>query len=239
MSVPENLRQQLLATARGAAREPHDDQVETLYNQLVDELETIFGKNQKDVAAELQRIAKAVEDEGDVEAAFGFKQRTCEVLLKRSMFQRRAAREGTAPAPAMNFASSTGGQERAPVLRAEHSRLLGSLEFICFPTDDAERDAGFYRNSLAGQTLFDHPGDTRTIGMKVASGPAIIFLQDGRLSGCQPLFFVSDMDKVLEQLTRDGVGKPIGPIQTASGTIWGFVDPNGHKFAILDKKNFS
>jgi predicted enzyme related to lactoylglutathione lyase len=237
VSVPENLRQQLLATARGAAHEPHDDQVESLYNQLVDELEQIFGKNQKDVAAELQRVAKTVEDEGDAEAAFGFKQRTCEVLLKRSMSQRRAAREGTAPTPAMNFATTSGGQERTPVLRAEHSRLLGSLEFICFPTDDAERDAAFYRGSFAGQTLFDHQEKTRLIGMKVASGPAIVFLHDSRLTGCQPLFFVSDMDKVLEQLTRDGVGKPIGPIQTAIGTIYGFVDPNGHKFAILDKKH--
>lgn len=237
MSVPDNLRQQLLSTARGAASEPLNEQVEVVYNQLVDELEQIFNKNQKDVAAELARIAKSVEDEGNVEAAIGFKQRTCEVLLKRSMSQRRAAREGSSPVPSINFANSGSTQERTPVLRAEHSRLLGSLEFICFPTDDAARDASFYTRSFSGQTLFDHPGAARVIGVKVASGPALLFLQDSRLTGCQPLFFVSDLDKVLKQLSAQNVDKPIGPITTAISTIYGFVDPNGNRFAIFEKKS--
>ena len=236
MSVPDNLRQQLLVTARGAAQEPHDDHMESLYNQLVDELEQIVGKNQKDVAAELQRIAKVVEDEGDVEAAFGFKQRTCEILLKRSMSQRRAAREGTPPLPAMQHGSTGGSQERPPVLRSEHSRLLGSLEFICIPTDDAERDSAFYRRSFSGQVLFDQTVGTRLLALKVASGPALLFLQDDRLSGCQPLYLVTDVDKVLEQLANEKMDSQIGPIKTANSNIYGFVDPNGHRFAIFDKK---
>ena len=68
------------------------------------------------------------------------------------------------------------------------------------------------------------------LGLSVRFGTLLA----GRAAGCCDC---SDMEKVLEQLTRDGVGKPIGPIQTAIGTIYGFVDPNGHKFAILDKKN--
>src|SRR5689334_15349734 len=81
------------------ALEADPSEAEKQYDGLIDELERVFGKNHKEVAAELQRIAKTIEDGGEADAAFSFKQRTCEILLKRNMEQRRLNRPAQHPVP--------------------------------------------------------------------------------------------------------------------------------------------
>jgi hypothetical protein len=61
---------------------------ERLVTEIIDELKSRHNDNQREIAADLQAISKRVEAK-DAQAAFTFKQKSCEVLLKLSMASRR------------------------------------------------------------------------------------------------------------------------------------------------------
>lgn len=74
--------------ADAAINEKNAELSENLYDHLLAQLKLIIGDNEKELAAELQRMAGELEAEGRKEDAFDFKQRTCAVLLKMSMSTR-------------------------------------------------------------------------------------------------------------------------------------------------------
>lgn len=215
--------------ARQALGENNVDQREQLYNELIDQLETMFGKNDKEVAAELQRIAKKIEESGDPDSAFAFKQRSCEMLLKRNMAARRA--QGRPPAP------PSGGLDRSTLTGLKPlNRLLQTLECICMPSRDVDRDAEFYRENTNADLVFQHSAPVKMVGLKVSSGPVLLLIDCAELQACQPMYSSDDAVHVLEELAKRSMEPTVGPIGTAVGTIFGFVDPSGNHFALIDKK---
>src|ERR1700738_1827544 len=97
---------EVLAKAREALNAKDADQVEQLYTHIVTYVQKAFNSNQRDVAAELQRLAKSIESTATVEDALAFKQRTCEIMLKISMAERHKGKQApatTPPPPALPF----------------------------------------------------------------------------------------------------------------------------------------
>lgn len=225
----DNFKASMLDRARRALDENDTDQREQLYNSMIDELEALFGKNDKEVAAELQRIAKSIEEQGDPDSAFAFKQRSCEMLLKRNMAARRAqGRPATPPTGQLDRSTLTGLK---PL-----NRLLQTLECICMPSSNLDRDAEFYRTNINADQVFTHNSGPRLIGLKVSSGPVMLLIDAKELETCQPIYSADDSNNALAELAKRNVVPTVGPITTAVGTIYGFVDPSGNRFALIDKK---
>jgi hypothetical protein len=226
--VNDNLRASFIDRARQALDEHDSTQREQLYNELIDEMERVFGKNDKEVAAELQRIAKQIEEQGDPDSAFAFKQRSCEMLLKRNMAARRAqGRPG-----------GSAGLDRSTLTGIKPlNRLLQTLECVCMPSKDVERDADFYRRNTNADQVFQHNVAPKMIGLKVSSGPVLLLIDLPELETCQPFYSADDYVKVLAELEKHDMVPILGPIKTAVGTIYGFKDPSGNRFSLIDKKN--
>lgn len=225
----DNLRMSFVDRAREALIENDSEQREQIYNDLIDQMEQVFGKNDKEVAAELQRIAKAIEEGGDPDSAFAFKQRSCEMLLKRNM----AARRARGPA------GVTQGLDRSTLTGLKPlNRLLQTLECVCMPSSDVDRDADFYRRNTFADQVFQH-NSPKMIGLKVSSGPVLLLIELPELQTCQPIYSAEDHTKVLSELARHDIFPVVGPITTAVGTIYGFKDPSGNRFALIDKKKKS
>jgi hypothetical protein len=212
--------------AREALVEDDSEQREQIYNDLIDQMEQVFGKNDKEVAAELQRIAKTIEDQGDPDSAFAFKQRSCEMLLKRNM----AARRARGPAGAVQ------GLDRSTLTGLKPlNRLLQTLECVLMPSQDVERDADFYRRNTFADQVFQH-NSPKMIGLKVSSGPVLLLVELSEMETCQPVYSAEDPAKVLAELGRHDINPLVGPITTPVGTMYGFKDPSGNRFALIDKK---
>lgn len=226
-SVNDNLNERMLNQARLALEaEPSD--AEKQYDSLIDELERAFGKNHKEVAAELQRIAKSIEDGGEADAAFAFKQRTCEILLKRNMEQRRLNRPAQHPVPP---------EVMRPMAPPVVARLLGPLEYICMPTKAVLNDVQFYKEKLNAEQVFDHDSNgVRAAAVKFAPGPALLFIQGSELDVCQPAYTTDDATKILNELGKHGLTPTAGPIATGIGSLFSFSDASGNRFAVLEKR---
>jgi hypothetical protein len=226
--VNDNIKASYLDRARQALVENNSDEREKLYNDLIDELERVFGKNDKEVAAELQRIAKSIEESGDPDSAFAFKQRSCEMLLRRNMATRRA--QGRP-------AGMPGGLDRSTLTGLKPlNRLLQTLECICMPSSQVERDAEFYRINVNADQVFSHSSGPRLIGLKVSSGPVLLLINAPELQTTQPIYSADDPNHVLTELAKQNLTPSVGPIATAVGTIYGFIDPSGNRFSLVDKK---
>jgi catechol 2,3-dioxygenase-like lactoylglutathione lyase family enzyme len=106
--VDDTQRSALLARAQEAISAPDSGVSHEIYRDIVQTLTRLCNKNQKEIAAELQILAKTLEDEGKATEAFEFKQRTCAVMLELSMEERRRNRvHGQTGAPSLtSFAPS-------------------------------------------------------------------------------------------------------------------------------------
>jgi hypothetical protein len=83
----------LLQRALAALVEPSSDDVERQLTGIITSIEERYGENQKEVAAELQRLAREIENNGQGSEAIEFKQRTTEIMLRLSMERRRGLRQ--------------------------------------------------------------------------------------------------------------------------------------------------
>jgi uncharacterized membrane-anchored protein len=83
----------LLQLALSALTNHSADEAEEKLASIITSLEQHYGENQKEVANELQRLAKEIENSGQIEQAIEFKQRTTELMLRISMERRRGLRE--------------------------------------------------------------------------------------------------------------------------------------------------
>jgi hypothetical protein len=226
--VNDNWKSTFVDRARQALVENDSEQREQIYNELIDEMERVFGKNDKEVAAELQRIAKQIEEQGDPDSAFAFKQRSCEMLLKRNMATRRAQGRPGGAQVGLDRSTLTGLK---PL-----NRLLQTLECVCMPSSDVERDADFYRRTTSADQVFQHTSIPKIIGLKVSSGPVLLLVELPELETPMPIYSADDHNKVLAELARHNLQPTLGPIVTAVGTIYAFKDPSGNRFGLIDKK---
>ncbi|MFA7335248.1 MAG: hypothetical protein WC028_00585 [Candidatus Obscuribacterales bacterium] len=87
----------LLQLALSALTNHSADEAEEKLASIITSLEQHYGENQKEVANELQRLAKEIENNGQIEQAIEFKQRTTELMLRISMERRRGLRESRTP----------------------------------------------------------------------------------------------------------------------------------------------
>jgi hypothetical protein len=141
----------LLQLALSALTNHSADEAEEKLASIITSLEQHYGENQKEVANELQRLAKEIENNGQLEQAIEFKQRTTELMLRISMERRRGLREReqrpatTEPgpqqtnshqrlqaySPPQTVANSTPTPPAAPAISANNARTtranLGAL----------------------------------------------------------------------------------------------------------------
>lgn len=96
--VDDTQRSELLAKANEAIATSDATRANDLYREIVQTITILCNKNQKEIAGELQNLAKAIEEQGQSTEAFEFKQRTCAVMLEISMEDRRRMKlEGAKP----------------------------------------------------------------------------------------------------------------------------------------------
>ncbi len=92
----------LLQIALSALTNHSADEAEEKLASIITSIEQHYGENQKEVANELQRLAKEIENSGQIEKAIEFKQRTTELMLRISMERRRGLRESRTPMAEVN-----------------------------------------------------------------------------------------------------------------------------------------
>ena len=85
-----DLPTEIVDKANAAAQTSDPEDSERLFTELIVALENLHNRNEREIAATLQRLSRSLTDEN---RAFHFKQKTCEVLLKLSMARRRNARQ--------------------------------------------------------------------------------------------------------------------------------------------------
>lgn len=166
-----------------ALNELDSEKAEQMFLELVVGLEEAFNKNQKDVAAELQRIAKEIESLGKVDDSLRFKQRTCEIMLRRSMAERRKNQQ----APAQS--------------QAKDSKLLTELVFASFVNDPHSYSFFLQRTELCSE-LKVLPDGSRFLRSK--NGQLIFLSRAGRLSGYFPLFIAGSRTDATRQMQDSG-----------------------------------
>ncbi|MBP6744700.1 hypothetical protein KA344_05670 [bacterium] len=103
----------LLQLALSALTNHSADEAEEKLASIITSLEQHYGENQKEVANELQRLAKEIENNGQIEQAIEFKQRTTELMLRISMERRRGLRERPAIAE-LSPQQQTNSHQRLP-----------------------------------------------------------------------------------------------------------------------------
>lgn len=168
--------------AKNALNELDSQKAEELFDELVLCLEETFNKNQKDVAAELQRIAKEIESLGNIDDSLRFKQRTCEIMLKHSMAARRSNQAPSQAAP-------------------KESKSFSQSIFVCFAHDPATYSSFLQRLHLFSELRILPDGSRFLRG---GNSQLILVCRQGRLSGFFPLFVASSRENALKQLQDAG-----------------------------------
>ncbi|MBI1270630.1 hypothetical protein GC174_09370 [bacterium] len=99
--VDEKQRSALIEKALEAIKESVPEKGHKICREIVETIASLCHQNQKEIAQELQTLAKALETASSENEAFEFKQKTCAIMLEISMEERRKARlHGQAAAPA-------------------------------------------------------------------------------------------------------------------------------------------
>lgn len=170
-----------LNEAESALAELDSEKADQLFSDLVIAIETEFDKNQKDVASELQRIAKEIESAGNLDESLRFKQRTCEIMLRRSMAERR--RNQSPPAP------------------AKDGKILSQLIFICFAADPASYSVFLQKTGLT-QELRVLPDGSRWLRSK--DSQLLLVCRQSRVSGFFPLFVAASREDAAKHMQSNG-----------------------------------
>lgn len=101
--VDEKQRSALIEKALEAIKESVPENGHKICREIVETISSLCNQNQKEIAQELQTLAKALETSSSENEAFEFKQKTCAIMLEISMEERRKARlHGQAAVPASN-----------------------------------------------------------------------------------------------------------------------------------------
>ena len=90
--VDEQQRTALIEQALQAIKEEQAEKGNAICRQIVETISSVCNQNQKEIAQELQTLAKSLETISSENEAFEFKQKTCAIMLEISMEERRKAR---------------------------------------------------------------------------------------------------------------------------------------------------
>jgi hypothetical protein len=209
----------LRQAADRAIREKDGDQAAFLYDKLVDEVRLLVGDGQKEIAAELSRLAKEIESEGRVEEAFEFKQRTCALLLKLSMSAR--GRQAPPPVPIA-----------APVSAATVSKMR--FEHLAAGCSDFDQELSLYLEAFKARQSwsFGAPGQ-RAASLNFGSGPLLLLYESLEPGWC-PVFSVEDLAESTARLEPLG-WKRNEQLPAPGGMISILTGPNGEPIALLQR----
>jgi hypothetical protein len=195
--------------AEKALAELDTEKADQLFLELVVAIEEAVNKNQKDLAAELQRIAKHIEVLGRVDESLRFKQRTCEVMLRRSMAERR--RNQSPPAP------------------VKDTKSLTQMIFICFSSDPPAH-AGFLQRTGLNQELRVLPDGSRW--MRSKDSQLLLICRQGKLSGFFPLFVAPSRDDASRNLQESGSFLDAEELEVCGMKLLVFKDKTGQRFLL-------
>lgn len=216
MTGNNSLRQ----TADAALREKDGDSAARLYDKLVDEVRSVVGDGQKEIAAELSRLAKEIELEGRAEEAFEFKQRTCALLLKLSM----SARGRQAP-PALPAS-------KAVPLMPDHKMRFEHLAVGCF---DFEQELARYQQTFNAQQSWSSGAlGQRAVSLNLGSGP-LVLLYEQLEPGWHPVFSVEDLFEATARLEPLG-WKRKEQLSAPAGVIYLLTGPIGDAVALMQRR---
>lgn len=90
--VDEQQRSALIEQALEAIKEEQAEKGHAICREIVETISSLCNQNQKEIAQELQTLAKSLETKSSENEAFEFKQKTCAIMLEISMEERRKAR---------------------------------------------------------------------------------------------------------------------------------------------------
>jgi predicted enzyme related to lactoylglutathione lyase len=209
----------LLAMAAEALDTTDSAKVDELYTAIVTEVHKAFNNNQRDAAAELQRLAKIIETSRTVDESLTFKQRTCEVMLKMSMAERHKGK----PLPATTPSSPPPAQ-----------LPFKSLDYLYVGTDDFDRDVKHYRDVLKAELIwaFEKFG-AKVAALRLAYGPLLLLADHKKAPSVEPIFSVDNLEKTIKELKERGLQQLEGPVETPNGPAYTFRDQSGNGFSIL------
>lgn len=161
---------------------------DTAWRQLVDTVRVQFQKDERAVAAELQRLAKLLEAARTTDDAMTFKQRTCSTLMLLGMEERHKNRP---PAPSAQPSTPTAALQP-----------LVNLEAIAVGTENFDSELQFYQTALKAEIIWKKEAAKKQFALlKVATGArTILFQHEHNL--CAPAYISRDKS-FLETLTRE------------------------------------
>lgn len=213
---------QFLEKAKLALGETDSEKAEAIYFALIQEIESLYGKSQKDVANELQRIAKSIETAGERDAAMEFKQRTCEVMLKISMAERQRNRP---PMPPKETTS-------VPVRR--ETTFWNRSEILLLATADFETQLSFFTESAQMPVLkTSEERGKRLALLDFGLAYKILLLESRQLSGYLPLLFAEKFDEAVKHLRLLGFTSIPASLDLPGGAGSVFRDRGGNSYALV------
>jgi len=125
----------LLQIALSALTNHSADEAEEKLASIITSNEQHYGENQKEVANELQRLAKEIENSGQIEKAIEFKQRTTELMLRISMERRRGLRESRTPMAEVNPNSNSSSVQAYSPPAVTHLTAREALPPVAAPNN--------------------------------------------------------------------------------------------------------
>jgi|JI7StandDraft_1071085.scaffolds.fasta_scaffold17892_2 hypothetical protein len=125
----------LLQIALSALTNHSADEAEEKLASIITSIEQHYGENQKEVANELQRLAKEIENSGQIEKAIEFKQRTTELMLRISMERRRGLRESRTPMAEVNPNSNSSSVQAYSPPAVTHLTAREALPPVAAPNN--------------------------------------------------------------------------------------------------------
>ena len=230
--MADNSSASRLQMALTAVRQPSADETENKLSQLIAALEEHYGDNQKEVAGELQRLAKEIEAAGQTEQAIEFKQRTTEIMLRLSMERRRGLKQGP------RLPSSTGSfAAMAPQQVMPAASLFESVRYIAQSSLRFEAELRFFSEIMRGSvTWFSDDPHKRSVCIKLAREPEILLLESQMPTTAINIYAVTTFSAVSERLEANGFHRR-GELRTPLGQALLFGNQDGLVLGILPVAN--
>ncbi len=199
MTAQPSPEDELLGRANEALAAADQSMADKLYEELVTAIEEVRGKNQKEVAAELQRLARAIEADGRLDDSMRLKQRTCEVMLRMSMAERHRGR--SMPVMARS-ASPVISQSPSPMpLTLPENGGLRKLAFLYIGSHSPSNELTWLRSGLGASEIKRIEDNGRYYILLALPNSAPVLVCEDELAGAWlPVFEVDNTDTAIEHV---------------------------------------
>lgn len=195
--------------AQDALEELDATKADELFVDLIVSLEDAFNKNQKEIAAELQQIAKSIESGGKVDDSLRFKQRTCEIMLRRSMAERR--------------------KNQPPPVPPKESKAFTQMAFVCFSADPPSYAAFFNKHELSSE-LRVLPDGSRWL--RTSQSQLLLISKQHKLSGFYPMFIAPSREDASRYLQEQGFYIDGEELDICGKKVLVFKDKTGQRYLV-------